>query len=195
MSAVHTKYPVRHDGMLDIVDDNDVIIGQALRSDIHDKGLMHREVHVWFVTQDGHIIFQKRADDKDTYPGLLDATVGGHVEIGDDYPMSAIKEAQEEAGVALTQGDLMALDKFKNISFDDVTQRHNNCFRMIYGYVFKGDVRALKIEEQQGTGFVTRPIASVIAKDPDACKDVIDGLLSPAYIGYYKKLAALVGAQ
>lgn len=60
------------------------------RENIHNQGLLHREIHVWFYTPKGEIIFQHRAKDKDTYPDLLDATVGGHVEINSDYENTAL---------------------------------------------------------------------------------------------------------
>ena len=65
---------------LNIVDENDQIIGEDTRENIHRKGLLHREIHVWFYTPKSEIVFQHRAKNKDTFPDLLDATVGGHVE-------------------------------------------------------------------------------------------------------------------
>lgn len=83
------------ENILDIVDENDQIIGQATRDKIHRQGLLHREIHVYFITPQQEIIFQHRAKDKETFPDLLDATVGGHVEIGDSYELTAIKETEE----------------------------------------------------------------------------------------------------
>ncbi len=47
--------------MLEIVDDSDTVIGVRSREEIHTLGLRHREVHVWFVTPDNDIIFQRRS--------------------------------------------------------------------------------------------------------------------------------------
>jgi isopentenyldiphosphate isomerase len=69
--------------ILNIIDEEGNILGEATRQEIHEKGLLHGEVHVWFYTPDRQLIFQHRAKDKETWPDLLDATVGGHVEIGD----------------------------------------------------------------------------------------------------------------
>lgn len=63
--------------MLEIIDENDNVIGLETREKIHKEGLLHREIHVWFFTPRGEIIFQHRVKDKDIYPDLLDATVGG----------------------------------------------------------------------------------------------------------------------
>ena len=68
--------------LLEIINEHDEVIGLETRGKIHQDGLLHREIHVWFITPNGEIIFQHRAKDKDTYPDKLDATVGGHVEPG-----------------------------------------------------------------------------------------------------------------
>src|ERR1035437_3863166 len=96
-------------GLLDIINENDVVIGQDTRENVHKKGLLHREIHVWFITPDGQMIFQHRAKDKDTYPDLLDATVGGHVEPGATYEETAIKEMEEETGLKAEKEDLHIL--------------------------------------------------------------------------------------
>lgn len=114
---------------LNIVDKNDNIIGTESREVIHSKGLLHREVHVHFVTHKNEIIFQHRAKDKDTFPDLLDATVGGHVEIGDNYSESAIKESLEETGVEVRISDLIPLDKVHNKSEDKATGKINHAFQ------------------------------------------------------------------
>ena len=88
---------------LNIIDENGNITGEETRENIHKQGLLHREIHVWFYTPKGEILFQHRAKDKDTYPDLLDATVGGHVEIGADYESAALQELEEETGISATK--------------------------------------------------------------------------------------------
>ena len=78
--------------MLEVVDENDNIVGLETRVNVHKDGLLHREIHIFFITPNGEIIFQHRAKDKDTYPDKLDATVGGHVDPGMSYEETAIKE-------------------------------------------------------------------------------------------------------
>lgn len=77
-----------------IVDEQDNIIGEEERSVVHKKGLRHREVHVWLLTEDKKIVFQKRALDKETWPGFLDATAGGHVDAeAESYQIAAERES------------------------------------------------------------------------------------------------------
>src|SRR3989338_2093040 len=91
---------------LNIIDEQENIIGEETRENIHNQGLLHREVHVWFYTPKGEIIFQHREKDKDTYPDLFDATVCGHVEISLDYENTALQEVQEETGIGVKKNNL-----------------------------------------------------------------------------------------
>lgn len=139
---------------LDIIDENDNIIGQEIREKVHRDGLLHREIHVYFITPNKEIIFQHRAKDKDTYPDLLDATVGGHVDMGDTYQEAAIREIEEETGLKVNIDNLIFLNKVrKEASFDKVTGKINNVWRENYIYNFNGRLSDLKVEEDKAIGF------------------------------------------
>lgn len=139
--------------MLNIVNNEDKIAGQASREEVHRDGLLHREIHIYFVTPNRQIIFQHRAKNKETYPDLLDATVGGHVEIGDGYLDTAIKEAAEETGLKIDSQELIFINKTTNKSIDQSTGKINNAIRTSYLLIFDGDVSDLKIESNKGLGF------------------------------------------
>ena len=66
-----------HKEKLNIIDENDNIVGEDSRENIHKKGLLHREIWVWIYNDKLEILFQRRAPDKDTFPNKLDASVGG----------------------------------------------------------------------------------------------------------------------
>ena len=73
------------------------------RADIHRDGDWHRSIHLWFVGGEGHdawIMYQRRGANKDTSPGQLDPTVGGHLASGETW-VEALREAEEEVGVAV----------------------------------------------------------------------------------------------
>jgi len=138
---------------LNIVNDKDEIIGEETRENIHINGLLHREVHVYFITPHKEIIFQHRAKDKDMFPDLLDATVGGHVEIGLSYKENAIKEAREETGVVIHNSDLIFINKIKKSFKDETTGKVNSVFNSRYLFIYRGDVNNLKIEAGKALGF------------------------------------------
>jgi len=144
--------------ILEIVNENDEVIGLENRTKIHTEGLLHREIHVFFLTPKGEIIFQHRAKDKDTYPDKLDATVGGHVDPKMNYEDTAVKECKEETGVDIDTSKLLFLTKMRKKSFDQVTGMTNNTFRSQYAYLYEGSIDDLQIEDGKATGFETRKI-------------------------------------
>lgn len=139
--------------LLNIVDENDNIIGTEERKVIHEKGLLHREVHVWFVTPNNEIIFQHRSKTKDTLPDLLDISVAGHVEIGDSYEEAAVREVEEETGVKIKESDLRLIGKIRRDSEDKRTETNNSIFEKMFIFTYKGDISDLKIEKDEGIGF------------------------------------------
>ena len=80
---------------INIVDENDRIIGQDSRTNIHKKGLRHREIWVWLYNDKSELLFQLRSKNAETCPGLLDATAGGHVDLNNDYEQAAVREVKE----------------------------------------------------------------------------------------------------
>jgi isopentenyldiphosphate isomerase len=148
---------------LNIVDKDDKIIGVKEREEIHEKGLLHREVGVYFVTRNKEVIFQHRAKDKDLFPDMLDATVGGHVEIGHSYEESALKETEEETGLKIAGSDLIFLNKTEEYFDDLTTGKSNHTFNYRYAYVYDGDIKDLKVEEGKAIGFEAWPIDKLSA--------------------------------
>ncbi len=116
-------------------------------------GFLHREIHIWFLTPKGEIIFQHRAKDKDTYPDKLDATVGGHVEPNMSYEETAVKECKEETGIDIDLTKLIFLGKMRKKSFDEVTKLTNNTIRAQYAYFYEGLISDLQIEKGKSEGF------------------------------------------
>jgi len=85
--------------MLCVVDDNDRIVNTLPRNEIHANGLKHRAVHILVFNQQGELFLQKRSMKKDLNKGLWDTSAAGHVDAGEDYTPSAIRETEEELGI------------------------------------------------------------------------------------------------
>ena len=62
--------------IFDVVDENDNVIKQMPRSEVHAAGLKHRAVHVLVFNGEGEVFMQKRAKTKDTWPGAWDSSCG-----------------------------------------------------------------------------------------------------------------------
>lgn len=179
------------DTLLDVVNENDEVIGQELRSVIHAKGLLHREVHVWFVTKEKEIVFGIRPPIPPLYPfPILDATAGGHVELGDSYLQAALRETLEETGKSLDQSALIPYKKVKvKEEFPDL-KIINNIFRSVYIYALQDDVSTLQIEQGKGTGFmkVSAEILSDGAADLKKRFFFIPYLLERDMIDFYREI-------
>ena len=86
--------------ILDLVDDEDRVIGRAPRDEVHgNPTLLHRVVHVLVFDNRGRIFLQKRAGDKDVQPGRWDSSVRGHVDAGEEREVAARRELAEELGI------------------------------------------------------------------------------------------------
>jgi isopentenyl-diphosphate delta-isomerase type 1 len=176
---------------LNIIDENDHIVGKDTRENIHKNGLLHREIHVWVYNQNGEILFQRRSKTKDTFPNLLDASVGGHVEIGDDYLTSAIKELEEETGIKAKTKDLIHIAKMRKTSNDEVTGTINNVIRKIYAYEFCGDARNLKLEKGKATSLEFWKIDRILHMDDKEKKEFIASVVDEEYMAIFKKIKSL----
>ncbi|MGQ8875807.1 NUDIX hydrolase [Paenibacillus sp. TSA_86.1] len=85
----------------DIYDDQQKWIGTAPRNEVHAKGYWHRSFHCWIVRDEGDkrmVLFQRRRDIKDTFPGYYDITAAGHLTAGEQL-QDAHRELAEELGV------------------------------------------------------------------------------------------------
>ena len=72
------------------------------REAAHRDGIRHRTAHVWVVRRrDGRwqVLLQKRAADKDSFPGKYDTSSAGHIQAGDEPRASALRELGEELGI------------------------------------------------------------------------------------------------
>src|SRR5437764_15031849 len=90
------------DEIFDVVNENDEVIGRESRSRVHQQGLRHRAVHVLVFNSAGQPFLQKRSASKDTFPGVWDSSASGHLCSGEDYDSCAVRELQEEIGLAIS---------------------------------------------------------------------------------------------
>lgn len=102
--------------LLDIVDENGKPTGETVeRKTAHSEGIRHRTAHVWIVRKSdegAEVLLQKRAMNKDSFPGRYDTSSAGHIQAGDEPEESAIRELHEELGIKASVDDLQFVDTF-----------------------------------------------------------------------------------
>lgn len=86
---------------LDIVNNHDEVIGQALKSEIYEKKLTHRIVHILVFNENGELALQLQSKSKKFCPNHWVSSAAGHVQSGESYQAAAQRELKEEIGVDL----------------------------------------------------------------------------------------------
>ncbi|MDL2080660.1 NUDIX domain-containing protein [Streptomyces sp. GXMU-J15] len=88
------------DEILDIVDENDRVVGQSPRGQAYAEGLRHRCVFIQARDAEGRLFVHRRTPTKLVFPSMYDMFVGGVVGAGESYDTAALREAEEELGVS-----------------------------------------------------------------------------------------------
>ena len=96
--------------LVDVLSEDGVPTGVTkAKRDVHRDGDRHRAAHVWVVGSDGRVLLQRRALVKESWPGLWDISVAGHVSAGETPLEAVIREAHEELGLVIAAGELTHL--------------------------------------------------------------------------------------
>jgi isopentenyldiphosphate isomerase len=104
------------DELFDVVTEDGLPTGVVKRrADVHRDGDWHRAIHVWVCgIHDGQpfLLLNLRGPHKDTWPGRLDVTVGGHLAAGEGVDQ-AFREIDEEIGIVADPANLHYLETRK----------------------------------------------------------------------------------
>ena len=91
--------PQKGDEVFDVVDEQDQVLRQETRDVVHKENLIHRAVHMLVFNKRKELFLQKRSRLKDTHPGGWDSSAAGHLNAGENYESTAIRELDEELGI------------------------------------------------------------------------------------------------
>ncbi len=101
------------DELFDVVNEDGSPTGIVKRrADVHRDGDWHRAIHVWLYGANDlgpFMLMNRRGRHKDTWPGMLDVTVGGHLAAGETV-VQAFREIEEEIGVAADPARLQFIE-------------------------------------------------------------------------------------
>jgi len=145
--------------IFDVVNDQDEVIDQKSRREVHRLGLKHRAVHIIVTNAKGDIFMQKRSLSKDSSPGLWDTSAAGHVDSGEDYDTCAIRELREEIGLSITQPP-------RRLFYIKACEETGQEFVWVYHTVAEGPFVLHPEEIETGEWFTTQHLAEWIASRP-----------------------------
>ena len=84
------------------------------RTAVHRDGDLHGGSHIWIMEKHAGntcVLLQKRSDDKDSFPGCYDCSCAGHVDAGENFLSTAIRELKEELSIDARADELEFLFK------------------------------------------------------------------------------------
>ena len=147
------------DEYIDILNDDLTILKTCLKSEAHKHGYLHASVHVWFYTDKGELLFQKRSKNKIAFPNLWDVSVAGHISAGETAIYSALREVEEEIGLSITKNKLEKIG-----SFNEMHQHRkdfiDNEIHLIYTSRLSTPLNQLKIQKEELSAIKLIPIST-----------------------------------
>ena len=140
-----------------VVDEEDRILGDAPRTEVHGNNLRHRAVHILVFDHLGELFLQKRSRWKDRHPRLWDSSAAGHVDAGEDYDVAATRELQEELGVT---AELTRVAKLP------ATEKTGQEFIWLYRAQHDGPFELARSEIEYGEFFPTDVVSEWVKARP-----------------------------
>jgi len=122
-----------HGEMFDVVDEQNKVLRQASRHEVHAQRLRHRAVHIFVLNQHGELFLQCRSRWKDAHPLRWDSSAAGHLNAGHDYDETAPRELLEELGVCTECKPLVDIPASKATGWEFVrlyVAQHDGPFRL-----------------------------------------------------------------
>jgi len=145
--------------VFDVVNERDEVMGHAMRSEVHARGLRHRAVHVLVFNARGEVFLQKRSLLKDRQPGVWDSSSSGHLNSGEDYDVCAVREVCEELGVTLA-------DPPERLFKLDACEATDQEFAWVYRARHEGPFTLPPEEIERGGWFAPGEVTRWIAECP-----------------------------
>ncbi len=87
---------------IDVVDDQDKVIGKETITKSIRQGFNRRVAHIWIFDAERRLLICQRPFTVHSYPGKWTSSAGGYVTTGESYMMTALRELQEELGLTVS---------------------------------------------------------------------------------------------
>ena len=122
------------DEVFDVVDLSDQVVGRETRYQVHERGFLHRAVHIMIQRPSGKWVLQQRSARKDVDPLFWTSSCSGHVDAGESYLDAAVRECMEELSVEVQK------DSFKEIFRCSPCRETGNEFVRVYKLFYEREL-------------------------------------------------------
>lgn len=130
--------------LISVIDENGKVIEKFDSDIVHQKGLLHRAIHILVVDDLGRIFVRRRSKNKKLYPGIYSSSVGAHVLAEDSEDMTAKNNLEKFLGLSLP------LLKIGNAQVDDNIENE-----LITVYLCKSNIiPSLNLQESEKGSFL-----------------------------------------
>jgi predicted protein tyrosine phosphatase/isopentenyldiphosphate isomerase len=171
--------PFMSEEIFDVVNERDEVIDRQPRSEVHRRGLLHRAVHILVFNSRGQVFLQKRSITKDKSPGLWDSSASGHVDSGEPYDATAVRELREEIGLSIGEPP-------KRLFKIEVCPETDQEFVWVYRCEAEGPFELNADEIESGDWFAPEEITRWISERPQE--------FASAFVYLWKRLLRQGGA-
>lgn len=156
------------DEVLEIVDDDNNVIGQAERLECYKKGLLHRAINVFVFNSKGEIFLQKRSAKK-RFPSFWDLSCSEHVQVGESFEDAAKRGLKEELGINIGVEQILPIHKIENMDEEGGIKYLDVELMVTFKAVFDGAMKLDPNEVSEGKFFniknLPQPLTPWFLKD------------------------------
>lgn len=141
------------DEILEIVDQDNNVIGKATRGECYQKGLLHRAVNIFIYNSKGQIFLQRRSSERWVYPLFYDLSCSEHVKIGESFEEAAKRGLKEELGIELNLELLIPIHRINNKYEHESAFYFDNELATTFKGVYDGEMKFDPNEVAEGKFF------------------------------------------
>lgn len=134
------------DELLDIIDENNQVLGQKMKSDVHTNGDRHRVSAILLRNSVGKYLIPTASELKVEAGGLFHSAAG-HVPSGESYSQSAKRELWEETGLRADEKEFKLLGSFW-VEKDYATRKEKERFE-VFEIEYKDKMGKVTFNEEQ----------------------------------------------
>jgi protein-tyrosine-phosphatase/8-oxo-dGTP pyrophosphatase MutT (NUDIX family) len=141
---------LNHGGWLDIVSKDNEPLGFSLPVGIASKNAAwHRGSQVIITTPSNKTLVEKRSKNIIFSPSLIDISLGGHVDVGEQPDETIVREVFEELGLEARKEDFKFLEIYKHKNYRPRYKKYSCNFTYVYHLRLNKEDPALTLQREE----------------------------------------------